>query len=227
MLVTATTLLGGVGALPSGGAPSYAAGPTADPASTEDAADGAAASLTTAEQRAKVGTRSTSEEPQDEEAPDEPDPEELLVPGDSGEGRRVVFDEAAQRVWLVKADGSVARTYLVSGSIYDNLDPGTYQVYSRSPEAWGIDDSGTMRYMVRFTTGGQAPIGFHDIPRLDGKKVQKKAELGTPLSHGCIRQARPDAKALWDFAPLGTTVVVVDTSEGEAPTSDEDQSEEG
>ena len=35
------------------------------------------------------------------------------------------------------------------------------------------------------------------------------SELGTPLSHGCIRQWRPDAKALWDFAPVGTEVVVV------------------
>ena len=38
--------------------------------------------------------------------------------------------------------------------------------------------------------------------------MQTVAELGTPLSHGCIRQKRADAIALWDFAPLGTTVVV-------------------
>jgi lipoprotein-anchoring transpeptidase ErfK/SrfK len=41
-----------------------------------------------------------------------------------------------------------------------------------------------------------------------GERLQTTAELGTPLSHGCIRQARPDAKALWRFAPVGTTVVV-------------------
>jgi lipoprotein-anchoring transpeptidase ErfK/SrfK len=39
--------------------------------------------------------------------------------------------------------------------------------------------------------------------------VQTPAQLGTPLSHGCIRQRTADAKALWHFAPLGTTVVVV------------------
>ena len=38
--------------------------------------------------------------------------------------------------------------------------------------------------------------------------MQTRDELGTPQSHGCIRQARPDARALWKFAPLGTTVVV-------------------
>lgn len=135
--------------------------------------------------------------------------EALEVPADSGEGRRVVFDQSAQRVWLVGGQGRVQRTYPVSGSVEDNLDPGTYDVYSRSMKAWGIDDGGTMKYMVRFAYGKRAAIGFHDIPVKDGEQVQTKAELGTALSGGCIRQWRPDAKALWQFAPLGTTVVVV------------------
>ena len=87
--------------------------------------------------------------------------------------------------------------------------PGTYEVYSKSKQAWGIDDSGSMKYMVRFAHGDNAAIGFHDIPVKDGERVQSKADLGTPQSHGCIRQWRPDAKALWDFAPVGSTVVVV------------------
>ena len=132
------------------------------------------------------------------------------LPADSGEGRRVVFDMSEQRVWLVDARDAVRRSYLVSGSIYDNLDPGTYSVYSRSRHAVGIDDSGTMEFMVRFTRGERAAIGFHSIPVDEGERVQTRAELGTPLSHGCVRQWRPDARALWDFAPVGTTVVVTD-----------------
>jgi hypothetical protein len=65
-----------------------------------------------------------------------------------------------------------------------------------------------MRYFVRFAHGGNAAIGFHDIPVLDGRKVQGLDALGTPQSHGCIRQRRADAVALWRFAPLGTRVVV-------------------
>ena len=136
-------------------------------------------------------------------------PQSLEVPPASGEDRRVVFDMGAQRVWLVEASGAVRRTYLVSGSLTDNLDAGSYSVYSKSEQAWGIDDSGTMRYMVRFAHGERAAIGFHDIPTKDGQLVQTRAELGAPQSHGCIRQARPDAQALWRFAPVGTPVVVV------------------
>ncbi len=142
----------------------------------------------------------------------EDDLEGTQLPSGSGDGRRVVFDIDTQRVWLVgqrHGEDVVRRTYLVSGSVTDNLQPGSYEVYSKSTHAVGIDDSGTMRYMVRFAHGSNAAIGFHDIPVLDGRLVQGRDDLGTPQSHGCIRQWRPDARALWRFAPVGTSVVVV------------------
>ena len=131
------------------------------------------------------------------------------LPNDSGQGRRVVFSESAQRVWLVGADGAVESTYLVSGSITDNLAPGNYQVYSRSRWAVGIEDSGVMQYFVRFAHGANAAIGFHSIPTKDGTPLQTEAQLGTPQSHGCIRQKMSDAERMWDFAGNGTKVVVV------------------
>lgn len=132
------------------------------------------------------------------------------VPQDSGSGRRVVYSEGLQRVWLVDDGEQVESSYAVSGSAYDNLDPGTFEVYSRSEHAASFDGASTMDYFVRFTKGPSgAAIGFHDIPLLNsGELIQSEDELGQPLSHGCIRQAREDAQALWDFAPIGTTVVV-------------------
>ncbi|MBD8605333.1 L,D-transpeptidase [Aeromicrobium sp. CFBP 8757] len=132
------------------------------------------------------------------------------VPADSGEGRRIVFSETEQRVWLVDADETVERTYPVSGSRFDNLDPGTYRVQSKTRDATAFDASGTMEYFVRFATGFSEPIGFHSVPRdNDGVLEQTKAQLGTPLSAGCVRQWKPDAIALWEFAPVGTPVVVI------------------
>lgn len=131
------------------------------------------------------------------------------LPAGSGAGRRVVYSEMAQRVWLVSADGDVERTYPVSGSKFDNLDPGTYAVESRSRHATAFDFSGSMEYFVRFATGDTAPIGFHTVPVDNaGNLEQTKKELGTPTSAGCVRQWRDDAIALWEFAPIGTKVVV-------------------
>lgn len=131
------------------------------------------------------------------------------LPAASGTGRRIVFAIGAQRVWLVDRSGAVQDTYPVSGSLTDNLGPGRYRVYSRSRHAYGVEDSGTMEYFVRFAHGEEAAIGFHSIPVKDGVPLQSVAQLGTPQSHGCIRQRRDKARELWNFAPLGTPVVVV------------------
>lgn len=136
-----------------------------------------------------------------------PDPS---LPEDSGDGRRIVFSESRQRVWLVNDRDKVLRTYLVSGSKHDNLDPGHYEVYSMSRHAVAFNYRETMNYMVRFTAGENAAIGFHDLPaRKNGDLVQTRDQLGTPLSSGCIRQWKPDARALWKFARVGTSVDVV------------------
>jgi lipoprotein-anchoring transpeptidase ErfK/SrfK len=137
--------------------------------------------------------------------------DETALPDGSGTGKRAVFDQSRQRVWIVDDSGTVERTYPVSGSDEDNLRPGTYHVYGKSRWAVGIDDSGVMQYFVRFAHGTDngASIGFHTIPTKHGKALQTVAQLGERLSHGCIRQKNADAIAMWDFATVGTKVVVV------------------
>lgn len=213
LVITVVSVLGGLGVLPGERAtarPAEASG-TAGPAMTDPLTDpvpeptGGAIALADGSVSPEAATSES----------------DRALPSASGIGRRIVFDMTRQRVWLVGQRGGrdvspeqsgrdvVRRTYLVSGSLTDNLEPGTYSVYSKSKRAWGVDDSGTMRYMVRFAHGVRAAIGFHDIPVDKGALVQTRAQLGTPQSHGCIRQWRPDARALWSFAPLGTKVVVV------------------
>lgn len=195
--VTAVSVLGGVGLLPVEREPAAAAdrAPAAVPATGTAVLSGSVTTPAVPPARAPTVVA--------------PAVDPAVVPADSGTGRRVVFSEGAQRVWLVGADEGVRRTYLVSGSLTDNLQPGTYEVWSRSRWAVGIDDSGVMEYFVRFAHGQRAAIGFHSIPTKDDQPLQTRAQLGTPQSHGCIRQAMPDAVAMWRFASAGTTVVVV------------------
>jgi L,D-transpeptidase catalytic domain len=190
MFVTLVAVLGGVGVLPTGRSAAAAA--------THANSTGEQASLETL--TLPDVSRSSTPAPATDDATE--------LPADTGWGKRIVFDMSDQRVWLVDPGDQVRRTYLVSGSLTDNLQPGTYAVYSRSRWAVGVDDSGVMQYFVRFTHGNNAAIGFHSIPTKNGHLLQTRAQLGQPQSHGCIRQALPDAIRLWNFAPVGTKVVV-------------------
>lgn len=132
-----------------------------------------------------------------------------LPPG-SGTGRRVVYANGAQRVWLVEADGTVVLNVPVSGR-RGVPTAGTYSVYSQSTRTWSFQDAGTtMEHMTRFTRGARGnAIGFHSIPRRRGAPIQTVEQLGTPRSAGCIRMADEHAAAVYAFAGPGTTVVVV------------------
>lgn len=144
-------------------------------------------------------------------APEPPPPAaDPSVPAASGEGRRVVYSTTQQRVWLVEQDGSLRGTWLVSGRTGVPYD-GSYTVFSRSP--WSTAKSGrvVMQHMVRFARTSGLPIGFHAIPvgRRSGVPIQSEQELGQPRSAGCVRQRPADAAGMWDFAQIGTPVVVV------------------
>jgi len=133
------------------------------------------------------------------------------VPYLSGTGRRVVYSKNQMRVWIVDANNVTVRTYRVSGR-FGQPNPGVYQVYSRSSFTCNIDHPNIcMRFMVRFAHGPKGDnIGFHEIPREDGVPIQSDAQLGQALSGGCVRQSTDDAIFMWNFAGIGTTVVVYD-----------------
>jgi hypothetical protein len=134
------------------------------------------------------------------------------LPADSGEGRRAVYSKSRQRTWTVEDDGTVSRTYLVSGRrTWNQPTPGTYHVFSRSGFTCNIKNpSICWRFMVRFTVGPDGDnIGFHEIPNQNGKPIQSESQLGQELSGGCVRQATSDAEHMWAWAPVGTKVVVL------------------
>lgn len=133
------------------------------------------------------------------------------LPENSGSGRRIVYERISLRVWAVSADGEIIRSWLVSGSQYNNEVPGTHQVYSRSEQSTAWNGKAILPLMVRWYRTEIGALGFHAIPiRVsDGGAYQTEAELGTRLSGGCQRQANADAQFMWAFAEVGTTVVVL------------------
>ncbi len=133
------------------------------------------------------------------------------IPANSGSGRRIVYERAGQRVWAIDNDENIIRSWLVSGSQYSNEVPGTHQVYSKSEVSTAWNGKALLPLMVRWYQTDIGHLGFHAIPllRTDNSPYQTEAELGTRLSGGCQRQANRDAQFMWNFAEIGTTVVVL------------------
>ena len=132
-------------------------------------------------------------------------------PIDGGNGRRVVYSKSQQTVWVYDETNTIIKMHRVSGR-QDPRDPspGTYQVWSRSLSTFAINNpSITWKYMIRFAKGDRdGNIGFHEIPYQYGQPVQSVDQLGEALSGGCVRQTPEDALWMWNWAQIGTVVVV-------------------
>ena len=132
------------------------------------------------------------------------------VPKNSGFGRRVIYKNNLQWVWIVDAKNKVVRAMPVSG-LRGVPSVGTYKVNSQSLRSYSLDLKDVwFNNMTRFAFGPNGGnIGFHAIPTKYGKPLQTVEQLGSFQGSGCIRMAIEDAKLMYNFAKRGTTIVVL------------------
>lgn len=139
----------------------------------------------------------------------DPPPVPLPYP-DVGWGKRIIYSNSQQHIWIIDENNNLVDDYAVSGRKGIPLF-GTYTVYSKSVNARAPYGGITMKHMVRFvrpgTFGNQWAYGFHSIPRYsNGRPLQTEAQMGTFLSGGCVRQPDAKAEALYAWADIGTVV---------------------
>ncbi|MGI5338557.1 hypothetical protein ACQEVS_14710 [Streptomyces sp. CA-181903] len=124
------------------------------------------------------------------------------VPSGSGTGKRVVYSVGQKRVWLVGGDTKDVRSFEVTPSTV-NPPPGTYSVRSRDPNGPGSDGV-RLEHIVRFFVDAKGVV-FGFSAAVDGSPPQPDPAKKT----GGIREKPADGRAMWEFAPNGTKVVVV------------------
>ena len=102
------------------------------------------------------------------------------LPANSGFGRRIVYSNAQQRIWLVEANEQVSHSFLVSGR-HGLPAVGTYHVFAKI--AMEPDGSLMLPWTLKFDPlRAAASSNLHGIP-LDGERhtpIQDDALLGTP-----------------------------------------------
>jgi L,D-transpeptidase catalytic domain len=137
---------------------------------------------------------------------------------DVGSGKRIIYCNSCQRIWMVDEHDHLYDTYLITGR-KGIPPPGVYHVFSKSEKAYAPYGGITMDYMVRFVLpysivkpydGKLNPYsyGFHSIPKYPDETLLHTI-LGQFGSGGCVRQEYYKAKALYDWTPIGTPVYVL------------------
>lgn len=131
----------------------------------------------------------------------------------AGPGTYILWIRDENHVYLV-SKGVVTRVMVTTGLPW-KTPPGTYKVRYKARNSSSLDEghTWTLPYFVAFwrRPGADGDIAFHQVPHdARGRLEQPVATLGQPgyRSDGCNRMAPADARAIWDFAEVGTSVVV-------------------
>ena len=128
------------------------------------------------------------------------------IPANSGEGKRVVYSLSQNRVWLVDDAERSLREYTVAPAPYRPV-PDTYRVTIKVEDSRPGSDGLQITHSVRFGFVEGIPLGFA-ATTTPLEKI-KPGDPTTVKSAG-IRERPGDGLALWNFAPVGTPVIVVE-----------------
>jgi lipoprotein-anchoring transpeptidase ErfK/SrfK len=104
-------------------------------------------------------------------------------------------------------NGRLLDAYLVStGKRGMETKTGQFKVSNKSPRPWSKKYNLYMPYWMAMVSSGE--FGIHELPEWPGGYKEGQNHLGTPVSHGCIRLGVGPAKIVYNWADLGTPVVI-------------------
>lgn len=113
----------------------------------------------------------------------------------------------AQQVMTTFEDGRPINSYLVSsGKNGMNTPVGTHQIYNKHPRPWSNKYGLYMPNWMAITSDGA--YGIHELPEWPGGYKEGENHLGTPVSHGCVRLGVGPSRTVYDWAEIGTPVIV-------------------
>ena len=108
---------------------------------------------------------------------------------------------------VIFQDGKPLKAFLISSGIKGLYTPiGTFKIENKHPRAWSKNYGLWMPYWMAFLPSGE--MGIHELPEWPGGYKEGANHLGTPASHGCIRLGIGSAKEVYDWAEIGTPVVI-------------------
>jgi len=122
---------------------------------------------------------------------------------------RIVVDLSDQRLYAYQDDKLVFDFTASTGIPSSPTIPGVFQVLSKEEEAYASSwDLWMPHFMGIYYTAPDFVNGIHGLPTLSNGTRLWEGVLGRPVSYGCIVLGLQEAAALYEWAPLGTLVVI-------------------
>ena len=104
-------------------------------------------------------------------------------------------------------NGALLDAYLISSGKAGMETPiGNHQIYNKAPRAYSKSYGLYMPNWMAILADGK--MGIHELPEWPGGYKEGANHLGTPVSHGCVRLGVGPAKTVYDWAEIGTPVIV-------------------
>lgn len=134
-----------------------------------------------------------------------------VVHPDSVVSGKVIRVSLSKQELSMYQNGKLVSTRRISTGKWSTPTPiGTFHTQNKMTVAYSAPYKLYMEYWMAFTPDGS--YGLHALPfwklKGGGKLYEGAAHIGTPVSHGCIRQTVAEAKTLYDWTPIGTPVII-------------------
>ena len=133
--------------------------------------------------------------------------------------KRIAVDLAEQQLSAYEGNKLVYRFNCVTGDNQHPTDPGTFRVIWKDRNHFSQAYQVPMHFALFFSDDGKAIHQFF-LPDwlLALDRLAKTAVTNDLGSHGCVRLTEPDASSLFDWASVGTPVVIAGSKRAKVTT---------
>jgi LysM repeat protein len=126
----------------------------------------------------------------------------------AGSGKRIVVSISRQHLWAYNGTREVYSFVASTGLATSPTKQGTFQVLDKIPNAYASQWNLQMPYWLGIYYVGRIENGIHALPILASGQRLWSGYLGRPVSFGCIVLDTLAARQLYQWADVGTLVVV-------------------
>jgi lipoprotein-anchoring transpeptidase ErfK/SrfK len=122
-------------------------------------------------------------------------------------GKWILVDISDQHLYAYENDVLIF-SFVASTGMGNSTRIGTFSVLEKIPNAYGATWNIWMPDWLGIYWSGSLQNGIHSLPILWNGSRLWAGYLGTPISYGCIVLGVDESKMLYDWAEVGTAVVI-------------------